>query len=47
MTSELMIDQLHKEIEEELRLYNENIASSSQHKPDEILISPTSKYIKF
>lgn len=33
VTSEL-IDKFHKEIEEEeLRLYNENIVSSSQHKP--------------
>lgn len=46
VTSEL-INQFHKEIEEELRLYDENIASSSQNKPDEILISPTSKYIMF
>ncbi|KAL5239128.1 hypothetical protein ACI65C_006538 [Semiaphis heraclei] len=45
VTSEL-IDQLHKEIEEELRLYNENIASSSQHKPDETLISPTNTSTK-
>ncbi|XP_050064144.1 piggyBac transposable element-derived protein 2-like [Aphis gossypii] len=40
VTSEL-INQFHKEIEEELRIYDENIASSSQNEPDEILISPT------
>lgn len=41
VTSEL-IDQFHKEIEEELRLNDENVASSSQNEPGEILISPTS-----
>lgn len=46
VTSEL-INHFHKEIEEELRIYDENIASSSQNDPDEIFISPTSKYIKF
>jgi len=46
VTSEL-IDQFHKEIEEELRLYDENVASSSQNEPGEILTSPTSKYIQF